>query len=279
MKKITTLLITVLTIANISIAQTTTDKVVLNKSQKLQTSTSTNGTVNMEMMGQSMETITESTSSNTLEVKDVTATGYIITNTTNKLKIKSKGGMGGDAEFDSDKKEDQDTEIGKTIKDRFQPKDVEINFKGKRVEKSSKNEDEDMNKVMQSVMRGAGDNGIADMFMLIPAGKKAGDVWEDSTNSNGIKISNVYTVKQLNGKEAVVMVSTLSNINKTVQAQGTELTINMDSKVTSENIVDISTGLIKEKKTTVVGKGNLGAGGQQMPMATKVTSITTVKNM
>lgn len=279
MKKITTLFISALTIANVSFAQSTTDKIVLTKSQKLQASTTTNGTVSMEMMGQSMETLTESTASSILDVKDVTSTGYIITSTTNKLKIKSKGGMAPETEFDSDKKEDMDTEIGKSIKDRFQPKDIEITITGKRVEKASKSEEDDMNKVMQSVISGAGDNGIADVFMLIPAGKKTGDMWGDSTNSNGIKINNTYTLKQINGKEAVVAVSTLSTIDKTVQGEGAEVTIKMDSKITADNIVDITTGLIKEKKTTVEGKGSLGAGGQQMPMTTKVTSVTTVKSM
>ncbi|HEV8081044.1 MAG TPA: hypothetical protein VGP43_10040, partial [Chitinophagaceae bacterium] len=76
-----------------------------------------------------------------------------------------------------------------------------------------------------------------------------------------------------------IIINTISSINKTVNAQGAELTITMDSKISSESIVDLTTGLIKERKTTVEGKGNLGAGGQEMPMTTKVTSVTTVKNM
>lgn len=51
----------------------------------------------------------------------------------------------------------------------------------------------------------------------------------------------------------------------------------MDSKITSENIVDLTTGLVSEKKATIEGKGNFGAGGQEMPMTTKVTTVTTVK--
>ena len=279
MKKITTLIVAAITVANISFAQSATDKILLNKSQKLQATTTTNGSLSMEMMGESMETISETSGTNTMDVKDVTPGGYIITNTINKLKIKTKGGMTPEGEFDSDKKEDMDTEIGKRIKDRFQPKDIEITFTGKPVEKPAKTEPEDIDKVMQSVMSGTGNNGIADVFMLIPSGKKAGDVWADSSNKDGIKINNNYTLKQLNGKEAIVTINTLSNIKKTAQAQGAELTINMDSKITSDNIVDITTGLVKERKTTVEGKGTLGAGGQEMPMTTKVTSVTTVKSM
>jgi hypothetical protein len=277
--KTITLLAAAVFIVNVLFAQTATDKIILQKGQKLQASTTTNGSMSMEMMGQNMETITESSASNTLDVKDVTSSGYILTSKINKLKVKTKGGMAPDTEFDSDKKEDMDTEIGKSIKDKLQPKDIEITFSGRPVEAATKNNAEDMNKVMQSVMSGAGDNGITDVFMLVPSGKKAGDVWTDSSNVNGIRVINTYTLKEIRGKDAVVAVNTLSNINKTMQAQGAELTINMDSKILSDNTIDITTGLIKERKTTVEGKGKLSTAGQEMPMTTKVTAVTTVKSL
>ncbi len=280
MKKIILLFIAAVSIANISFAQNATTKIVLTKNQKLATSTITNGTMNLEMMGQNMETVSEASLSGSLVVKDVTANSYLLTNTVNKMKIKTKGGMAPPMDFDSDKKEDMNSEMGKNIKDNLQPKDMEISFTGKLVEKKdAKNDNEDIAKAMQSVMSGTGDNGITDVFMLIPIGKKAGDIWTDSTNANGIKLNNTYTLSTINGNQASIAVNTISNINKTVNAQGAEITITMDSKISSDIILDLSTGLIKEKKTTVDGKGNLGAGGQEMPMTTKVTSVTNVKNM
>jgi hypothetical protein len=53
----------------------------------------------------------------------------------------------------------------------------------------------------------------------------------------------------------------------------------MDSKIISDNIVELTTGLIKEKKMTIEGQGSLAAGGQEMPMTTKVSSVTTIKNL
>ncbi len=280
MKKITTLIIAIIAIANISFAQNSTNKIVLNKNQKLITSTTSTGSVSMEMMGQNMETLSESSVSGTLEVKDVTPTGYMVTNTVNKMKVKTKGGMAPPMDFDSDKKEDMNSEIGKKIGDKFQATDMEITFEGKAVDKKgTKNEDEDLAKVLQSVMSGTGDNGITDAFMLLPAGKKAGDVWSDSVNASGIKINNTYTLKKVSGNEATIAVNSTSNINKKVSAQGAEITIIMDSKISSDNIVDITTGVIKEKRTTIEGKGNFEAGGQEMPMSTKITSVTTVKNI
>ncbi|MBA3675618.1 MAG: hypothetical protein H0W75_11810 [Chitinophagaceae bacterium] len=280
MKKNTILIFAAFTIANISLGQKTTDRIILNKGQKIVATTTTNGNVSMEMMGQNMETISESFVSGTLEVKNVNTTGYLLTNTVNKMKVKTKGGMAPAMDFDSDKKEDMNSEMGKAIKDNLQPKDMEIGFNGNAIEKKdAKIDDEDMAKAMQAIMSGNGDKGMADVFMLLPAGKKAGEVWLDSSNANGIKINNTYTLKKINGAEGTIIVNTLSSINKTVNAQGAELTITMDSKISSESIVDLTTGLIKERKTTVEGKGNLGAGGQEMPMTTKVTSVTSVKIM
>jgi hypothetical protein len=280
MKKIITLFIIAAISSNISLAQNATSKIVLLKNQKFATSITTNGTMGLEMMGQNMETISEAAITGTLDVKDVTANSYLLTNTVNKMKIKTKGGMVPPMDFDSDKKEDMNSEMGKNIKDNLQPKDMEISFTGKVVEKKdAKNDNEDIAKAMQSVMSGTGDNGITDVFMLIPTGKKAGDIWRDSTNANGIKLNNTYSLKKINGSEATVSVNTVSNISKTVTAQGAEITISMDSKITSENIVDLTTGLVSEKKAIIEGKGNFGAGGQEMPMTTKVTTVTTVKKI
>ena len=112
--------------------------------------------------------------------------------------------------------------------------------------------------------------------MLIPAGKKAGDSWADSSNTNGIKVNNTYTLKQINGNEALVTVSTISNINKIAQAQGTELTITMDSKISSDNTVDVTTGLVKEKKVTV--KSYIVPGGHTW-MNCKAYLTTTLQEL
>src|SRR5437868_11214177 len=157
MKKIIFSTFTVFACATISFGQGITNKVVLNKNQKFTATTTAIGTTNMEMMGQSMETSTESSAVSTIEVKEVIPTGYKLTTTVTKVAVKSKGGLGQDVSFDSDKKEDMDTEIGKSIKDELKPKDEEIDLSGK--SKDEKNSaDDDINKVMQS-LNGTGNNG------------------------------------------------------------------------------------------------------------------------
>lgn len=263
----------------ISFAQTPTDKIILTKGQKFSTATTANGTTSMELMGQNIETVNEMSRTGTIEVKDVTPAGYKLTSTVTKMKIKSKGGPTGELNVDSEKKEDMNSPMGQVFKEQLQPHDAEITMLGKAVAANATGEN-DMQKIMQSVMNG-GSNGddVSAIFILVPAGKKPGDTWTDSLNADGVKVNNLYTLTQLNGNEAVVTVNTSSNINKSLNAQGAELTIIIDSKVASTNIVDITTGLVKEKKTTVEGKGSIGAGGQEMPMSTKASSTTTIKSM
>ncbi len=278
MKTFTLTIFTILVFISISVAQTFSDKIVLNKNQKILATTTSSATTSMQIMGQNIETVTEGTNINTIEVKDVTPNGYKLTTTVNKIKLKSKGGPQ-EINFDSDKKEDMNSEIGQSIKDELKPQDEEINFSGKNAnEKNAAGNEEDFQKVMQS-LNGAGTNSAAGNFILIPSGKKTGDVWVDSSSANGVKTKNTYTLQQIKGNEATIAINTTSNINKTVKGPGAEVTIVMDLKVSSQNVVDIATGLIKEKVTTAEGTGNLGAGGQEIPMTSKVTSTTTIKKL
>ncbi|MDQ6757746.1 MAG: DUF6263 family protein [Bacteroidota bacterium] len=278
MKTFTLTIFTILVFISISVAQTFSDKIVLNKNQKILATTTSSATTSMQIMGQNIETVTEGTNINTIEVKDVTPNGYKLTTTVNKIKLKSKGGPQ-EINFDSDKKEDMNSEIGQSIKDELKPQDEEINFSGKNAnEKNAAGNEEDFQKVMQS-LNGAGTNSAAGNFILIPSGKKTGDVWVDSSSANGVKTKNTYTLQQIKGNDATIAINTTSNINKTVKGPGAEVTIVMDLKVSSQNVVDIATGLIKEKVTTAEGTGNLGAGGQEIPMTSKVTSTTTIKKL
>jgi hypothetical protein len=58
---------------------------------------------------------------------------------------------------------------------------------------------------------------------------------------------------------------------------GTEVTVNMESKISGEAIVNTATGVIREKKTSMEGTGSTEIMGQSMPISNKVTITTTVK--
>jgi len=43
-------------------------------------------------------------------------------------------------------------------------------------------------------MMGTGQDISAALFLVIPAGKKAGDTWQDSTSKEGVKIKRTFTL-------------------------------------------------------------------------------------
>jgi hypothetical protein len=56
-----------------------------------------------------------------------------------------------------------------------------------------------------------------------------------------------------------------------------EINISMDGTVLTEGVIDISTGLIKQKTTTLNGISTTEVMGQSIPGTTKVTTTTIVK--
>ena len=281
MKKITPAFIAFLLINLYAFCQTTS-KIVLVKNTKFEILNTTTGTVSMEMMGQSMETKSEASDANSYEVKEALSSGYTLSETLTKVKLNVSGGMAPPINFDSEKKENLDSEVGKTFKDKLnKPSDVQIDLTGKKTEKKdeSANEQEAMANTMQSIISAGVDKGIEAAFMVIPANKKAGDSWFDSSNNDGIRVVNTHTLTEMKGSNDVVVTKTIANAIKSINIQGAEIGLNVNSKVISTASVETASGLIKEKITIVDGAGTMDAGGQTIPMTFKTTTNTTVKSL
>ena len=93
------------------LAQTPATKVILNKGQKIVVQT----TVSIETnMAPGMDATSNSTSENILVVKEATEKNYTVSSSLTKLKLNMEM-MGRSNSYDSEKKEDQDTEIGKGL--------------------------------------------------------------------------------------------------------------------------------------------------------------------
>ncbi|MEO6406773.1 MAG: hypothetical protein ABIY51_04250, partial [Ferruginibacter sp.] len=88
---------------------------ILNKGQQIIVTTSSS--MDAEM-GMGMNMKNDVVQQNTLIVTDINEKSYTINNTLDRMRF--SGSMAGqDVNFDSDKKEDLDTEIGKTVKDKI----------------------------------------------------------------------------------------------------------------------------------------------------------------
>ena len=265
-------------------AQTSSGKLSLNKGLKLQVDNSVKLVSTMELMGQSMEITSDAVMLKQVEVKEKKDTSYIISSIITKITTNGNA-MGQSFSFDSEKKEDYDTEIGKAMKGQVNvPQEIELNHQGMvttvKKDTASTDSDNPMMDMMKSMGGGAYDeNSGADAFQVLPAGKKNGDTWMDSVITEGIKTYRTYTIKEINGNDATVTLSGTQQTSKKVENQGMEVNVTMEAKLSGEAVVDMSTGIVKQKTFIMEGSGSADAMGQAIPMTTKVTTVTTVKSL
>jgi hypothetical protein len=258
----------------------------LNQGQKLHVDNTVKTVSTMEMMGQQMEVNAEIAVAKQLVVKEKKESSYVLSATTTKMTTTGSF-MGQSMSYDSDKKEDNDSEIGKVMKDQLNvAKEAELSDQGQvlhaqkdTAQAASLGGGNPLMAMMGSMGGQDESNGTLDAFQVVPAGAKPGDTWADSTIATDAKIHRTYTLKELNGNDATVTVAGTQSLNKTIENQGMEVNITLDSKITGDILVDISTGIIKQKTITVEGAGNVDAMGQAIPMTTKATSTSIVKSL
>lgn len=237
------------------------------------------------LMGQSMESNINTSSVYNIEVKNVKDNGYDLNNTFTKLKL-DMSAMGQNINFDSDKKEDMDGEIGKSMKDILnKPMDVLMDRSGKIIldKKQDTASKEDMTNPAMLMAKqfisdpAEGGNGASFAFANIPKKPGVGYSWIDTSSSGGIKKSTTFTITQINGTDATVGISGTMNTEIKTEMQGMEITGKSSGTLKGNEIVNILTGIIKETNTTLESTGTMSVMGQEIPMTTKVISTTTVK--
>ena len=282
MKKVLFVFLSMISIS--AYCQTTTGKISVKKGQHFVVESTSDGTVNQEMMGQSMEMKIGSSTKLNADIKEVKDNGYTITQTLTSVKSKFSG-MGQEKSFDSDKKEDLNGEAGALYKDKFNvPKDVMVSKEGKNIvgtdtAATSKKQDPNPMAAMMDMMGGGQDNVATALFLVIPAGKKAGDTWMDSTSNDGVKMNRTYTLNSIKNKEAAITINSVININKTMQMQGMDMNAVMVSKIISAVLVDVESNIQKENKSTTDVNGTIDVMGQSVPITSKATTVTTVKSI
>ena len=282
MKKIFIGLLSLISFAAFS--QSPSGKIVVKKGQHFVVQSKSDGVITQEMMGQSMEMTLENTTAISTEIKEVKNNNYTITQTLTAIKSKFSG-MGQEKSFDSDKKEDMDGEAGAIYKDKFNvPKDIIISNEGVNVTPAdtAKTPAADGANAMSELlgaMGGGQDNVAGALFLVIPAGKKVGDTWVDSTVNEGVKMIKTYTLNSIAKKEATVNIITILDINKTMQIQGMDMNTAMTSKINSVVLVDVVSGVQKENKSGTDVSGTIDVMGQSIPITSKINSLTTVKSL
>lgn len=285
MKRITLILFSIAFISS-AIAQKT-GSINLTKGQKFLVDNKINAVTTQTLMGQSMESNAELTAKYSIEVKDIKDNNYNLSNTFTNMKLKMSA-MGKDLNFDSDKKEDMNGEYGASFKDIInKPKEFLIDKSGKVItskkeESKSSDAQSDMMKMMINQLLGDPEEtgyGVNLAFISTPSKISTGYNWTDSSNKEGIQRTTTYTVKEIKGNNAVITITGILNTDAKSQMQGMDIVNRSKGNLIGEETFDITTGVIKERTTTLESTGNISieAQGLEIPMTTKVTFVSTVK--
>ncbi len=258
-------------------------KIAVNKGQKLESVVSAKMTMTMDMMGQSMDNSSDVVTTSEVEVKNVGKDGFQFGNTIKRMVINSSM-MGQDVNFDSDKKEDMDGQMGQLLKDKIgKTQDINIDSRGKVIE-------------IAGDTSSAGGGGIGDvmnvneklakgqpypLLIQLPAkAVKPGDTWTDSSGTLAtIKTVTVYTLKEV--KAGLVIVSYTGTIAKsgTMQQNGMEIQMDLSGTVKGENSYESASGVLTKGDAVSDIKGTVEVMGQSLPITVKVTTGTTTRKL
>ena len=251
----------------------------LETGKKITTSTSTTMDMDMGMAGK-MKIL--GTTTNLIEITGADDKNYKATNTITKMLI-SQDGMGQTVSFDSDKKADRESEVGKGMSgmldvaakvtiDKNTGKVTEIDKKI--IEPTDSNP---MASLMGSGAANTAEGTTAAAFFYIPKDKKIGDVWSDSVNEAGMKGIKNFELKSIDDKSATIAIKTKSKGTISKEIQGMQMDIAMDGTGEGIIIVDTKTSLVKKSTANNDVSGTLDMMGQSIPLTLKMTSKTEFK--
>jgi len=277
MKKTTLFFSLAIFFSTITMSQTRSS-LNLKNGQKFLVENKAETTSSTEVQGQSMDTKINVTTTYNIEVKDKTD-NYHLTNTISNMKM-DMSMMGQEHKFDSDDSTDMNGTMGTALKDYINnPKDVEMDQTGKVILKESDSTSGNMGQ-LASQMHALETSGYgAELaFQSLPKNMKVGDTWTDSSNEkNSVSKKITYLAKEINGNIATITFSGPISTDANMENQGMEINTKISGKISGQETVDISTGIVQFNNSIIEQSGTVSAMGQDMPTSAKVTSTTTVK--
>lgn len=246
----------------------------LQTGKKITSTTTTS--VNMDMgMGGQMKINGNTTS--LIEITGADEKNYNAKTKTVKMTM-SQDGMGQTVSFDSEKKEDRETAIGKEMSKMLDvAAEIMINKNtGKVTEINKKEVLENNTNPMASLMGNANsaEASTAAAFFYIPNGKKVGDKWADSVNEAGMKGLKNFELQSIVDNVATIAVITKSKGTISKEAQGMKFEIAMDGTGGGLISVDTKTFLVKKSTLNNDVNGTLDMMGQSLPITIKSSAST-----
>ena len=275
---------TLLTGLNLA-AQTYKPSVNLTAGKKYTITTAVKGNMSQEVMGQTMDIPMDVSTTSLLEVKKAGGKEFQLSNTTKRI-VMSMNAMGQEMNFDSDKKEDMEGQLGPTAGASInKPTLFSINSFGKLIEgsvlKSTNPEKEAAsgNPLMGMMDMNAISEGMPALNPFINDHElKAGDSFTDSsTSADGKnKKSTTYTLVEIKDGLAKFAIAGTASETKETELQGMQMQINTSTKTTGEMWVNTVTGLMASSAVTAVVAGTVDISGMSIPISGNTTVTTAI---
>ncbi|MEP6712157.1 MAG: DUF6263 family protein [Ferruginibacter sp.] len=256
--------------------QSASKSILLSKGQQI--TITTTSTQNAEMsMGMSMKNT--STTVNKLTVLEAVKNDYKISSTLTKMTF-SADMMGQQKYFDSDKKEDRDSETGKSFsleipKNGTLDKNTGIVVLEQEDSLSNDKGDNPLGGMMTSLIKNNDAVTISGAFLILPAGKKIADKWADSSSAEGMKTVNNYTIESIEKNIITIILNTTVSGSTSMEAEGSQFNVTMNSVSSGKIVVDSNTSLVKKRIANADIDSNIEMMGQSMPVTGTATTTTT----
>ncbi|MFT3845363.1 MAG: DUF6263 family protein [Lacibacter sp.] len=251
-------------------------KVGLPAGKQFNVLTTMNAKISQEVMGQHIDIDMDVNTTDSVLVKSETNNSFNLSKVTAKMKMNMTA-MGKEVNFDSDKKEDMESEMGQKLKEKLGVAvEATVNEKGQ-VKILSEKKEENAADAMSSIMPMNNDSAaVAGLFLIPPQQSlKQGESWKDSVSSPEMSILNTYTFDKTENGIANISFSTVSNTTGTATTNGMEVTVKLKTETSGTLKVSTKTGLVLERKATMKMEGTSEVMGMQIPITGTSTMATT----
>lgn len=266
-------------------AQSYKPAVKLNTGKKYTVTTAVKGTMSQEVMGQSMEIPMEVSVTSLLEVKKAEAKQFQLSSTTTHV-VMTMNAMGQELNFDSDKKEDMEGQLGSTAGASInKPTLFSVDNLGKLIEgsvvKSTNPEKEagGSNPLMGMMNIDAISDGIPALNPFINNNEiKVGNNFTDSsTAADGKnKKSTTYTLVEIKDGQAKFAIDGTASETRETEVQGMQMHMVTSTKTTGDMWVNTVTGLITKSVLNAVLSGTVEVAGMSIPITGNTAVTTTI---
>lgn len=271
--------------AAVAAAQTYKPAVSLSAGKKYTVVTAVKGNVSQEVMGQTMDIPMDITMKSLLEVKKIEGKAYQLSSTVNHIVI-SMSMMGQDINYDSDKKEDREGQMGQAMGGTLDKSTLfTINHYGSlkkgSIIKSASPEKEAVGANPMMGMLNMGENAEVSPVLtpfISDNEIKVGESFTDSsTSADGKdKKTTTYTLAEVKEGLAKFTISGTASATKEMEMQGMQTVSNTNTKTTGEMWVNIATGLLSKSITNAAITGTVEVAGMSIPLTGNNTITTSV---